>query len=189
MALRADFQTAQRGLDPSRLVAVDESGSNIAMTREYARALRGERAPGRRPFGWGDNITMIGALTVSGVSAMMTVNGGTTGEVFLAFVRQLLVPSLRPGNIVLLDNLSAHKVAGVREAITAVGASVLYLPPYSPDLNPIELAWSKMKSLLRAAEARTREALEAALVTAMDAVSCRDSLGWFKHCGYFAQPA
>jgi len=159
------------------------------MTREYARAPSGERAPGRRPFRWGDNITMIGALTVAGLRTMMTVNGGTTGEVFLAFVRQLLVPTLRPGNIVLLDNLSSHKVPGVRESITAAGASVLYLPPYSYDFNPIELAWSKVKSLLRAAEARSRESLEAAVAAAMNSITSAQSIGWFKHCGFFFQAA
>jgi transposase len=159
------------------------------MTREYARAPSGERAPGRRPFRWGDNITMIGALTVAGLRTMMTINGGTTGDIFLAFVRQLLVPTLRPGNVVLLDNLSAHKVPGVRESIVAAGASVLYLPPYSYDFNPIELAWSKVKALLRAAEARTRESLEAAVAAAMNAITVDESIGWFKHCGYFFQGA
>jgi transposase len=120
---------------------------------------------------------------------MMTVNGGTTGEVFLAFVRQLPVPTVRPGNIVLLDNLSAHKVSGIREAIIAAGASVLYLPPYSYDFNPIELAWSKVKSLLRSAEARTRETLEAAVAAAMSSITSAESIGWFKHCGYFFQGA
>jgi transposase len=154
------------------------------MTREYARAACGERAPGRRPFGWGDNITLIGALTVGGLRTMMTVNGGTTGDVFLAFVRQLLVPALRPGDIVVMDNLSAHKVAGVREAIEAVGALVLYLPPYSFDFNPIELAWSKVKAFLRSAEARSREALERAVAAAMNLITRDEAVAWFRHCGY-----
>lgn len=154
------------------------------MTREYARAACGERAPGRRPFGWGDNITLIGALTVAGLRTMMTVNGGTTGDVFLAFVRQLLVPALRPGDIVVMDNLSAHKVAGVREAIEAVGAFVLYLPPYSFDFNPIELAWSKVKAFLRSAEARSREALERAVAAAMNLITRDEAVAWFRHCGY-----
>jgi transposase len=171
-------------LDPARIVAIDEAGSNIAMTREYARATCGERAPGRRPFGWGDNITLLGALTVAGLRTMMTVNGGTTGDVFLAFVRQLLVPALRPGDIVIMDNLSAHKVAGVREAIEAVGAFVLYLPPYSFDFNPIELAWSKVKALLRSAEARSRQALERAVAAAMNLITRDEAVAWFRHCGY-----
>lgn len=154
------------------------------MTREYARAACGERAPGRRPFGWGDNITLIGALTVAGLRTMMTVNGGTTGDVFLVFVRQLLVPALRPGDIVVMDNLSAHKVAGVREAIEAVGAFVLYLPPYSFDFNPIELAWSKVKAFLRSAEARSREALERAVAAAMNLITRDEAVAWFRHCGY-----
>jgi transposase len=154
------------------------------MTREYARAACGERAPGRRPFGWGDNITLIGALTVGGLRTMMTVNGGTTGDVFLAFVRQLLVPALRPGDVVVMDNLSAHKVAGVREEIEAVGAFVLYLPPYSFDFNPIELAWSKVKAFLRSAEARSREALERAVAAAMNLITRDEAVAWFRHCGY-----
>ena len=175
-------------LDPERLVFLDESGSNVAMTRDYARAACGERAPGRKPFGWGDNITLLGALTVVGLRTMMTVDGGTTGDVFLAFVNQLLVPTLRPGDIVVMDNLSAHKVAGVREAIEAVGAFVLYLPPYSFDFNPIELAWSKVKALLRAFEARTREELERAVASAMNLITPNEAVGWFRHCGYFFPP-
>jgi transposase len=176
-------------LDPQRLVFLDESGSNIAMTRDYARAVCGERAEGRRPFGWGDNITLLGALTIAGLRTMMTVNGGTTGDVFLAFVNQLLVPTLQSGDIVVMDNLSAHKVAGVREAIEAVGAFVLYLPPYSFDFNPIELAWSKVKALLRSAEARSREALERAVAAAMNLITPHEAIGWFRHCGYLFPPA
>jgi transposase len=176
-------------LDPKRLVFLDESGSNAAMTREYARAPRGDRAPGRKPFGWGDNITILGALRTSGLKTVMTVNGGTDTDVFLIFVRKLLVPSLRRGDIVVLDNLSAHKVAGVREAIEGAGASVLYLPPYSCDLNPIELAWSKLKGILRSLEARTRDALDAAIAVAMKAVSRADARAWIRHCGYSFQRA
>lgn len=154
------------------------------MTREYARAPRGERAPGRKPFGWGDNITILGALRWNGLKTVMTVNGGTDTDVFLTFIRELLVPSLRRGDVVVLDNLSAHKVAGVREAIEDAGASVLYLPPYSCDWNPIEMAWSKLKSILRSLEARTRDALDAAIAVAMKSISRADARGWITHCGY-----
>jgi transposase len=170
-------------------VFLDESGSNAAMSREYARAPRGQRAPGRKPFGWGDNITILGALRLSGLETVMTVNGGTDGDVFLTFIRTLLVPTLKPGDIVILDNLSAHKVFGVRAAIEAAGASLLYLPPYSCDYNPIELAWSKLKNILRSLEARTRDALDAAIATAMKRISRSDARGWFHHCGYSSQLA
>lgn len=154
------------------------------MTPTYARAPVGERAHGSKPFRWGDNITMIGAIGLRGFAGMMTVNGGTTGNVFRAYVDQVLLPNLRTGDVVVLDNLGAHKVLGIREAIESVGASVLYLPPYSPDFNPIEQCWSKVKAALRAAGARDREALEEALVEAMDTVTSTDIRNWFAHCGY-----
>jgi transposase len=154
------------------------------MTRQYARAPKGERAPGRKPFRHGPNITMLAALFSTGLKAMMTIEGGTTAEVFLAYITHVLVPKLKPGNIVVMDNLGAHKVKGVRQAIEAVGASVLYLPPYSFDFNPIELAWSKLKELLRTAEARTREDLDHEIAAAMNLITRKDTLAWFRHCGY-----
>lgn len=169
------------------LVALDEAGSNIAMTRQFGRAPRGERAPGRKPFRWGPNITMLAALFPTGLKAMMTVEGGTTAEVFLAYIRQVLVPKLKPGNLVLLDNLAAHKAPGVREAIEAVGASVMYLPPYSFDFNPIELAWSKLKEFLRSSEPRTRDQLDAAIADGMKRITRKDAAAWFQHCGYRRQ--
>jgi transposase len=171
-------------VDPERLIFVDEAGSNISMTRTHARAPKGARAHGSQPFKWGDNITMIGGMGLRGVVAMMTINGGTTGQVFRAFVDQVLGPQLRPGDIVVMDNLSAHKVAGIRKAVEARGARAVYLPPYSPDLNPIEQCWSKLKNAMRGYEARTRETLEAGLVQAMDRVTATDIRGWFSHCGY-----
>lgn len=167
-----------------RLVFIDEAGCNTGMARRYARSSQGRRAHGSQPFGWGPNVTMIGALSLEGLLTLMTITGGTTGEVFLAFVRQFLVPELRPGDVVVLDNLSAHKVVGVREAIQQAGAQVVYLPPYSPDFNPIEPCWSKVKTYLRARAARTREELEDAIAEAMDLVTSSDADGWFEHCGY-----
>lgn len=127
---------------------------------------------------------MLAALFSTGLKAMMTIEGGTTAEVFLAYITQVLVPKLKPGNIVVMDNLGAHKVNGVREAIEAVGASVLYLPPYSFDFNPIELAWSKLKEHLRSSEARTREDLDHEIAAAMGLITRKDALAWFRHCGY-----
>ncbi len=163
---------------------MDEAGSNISMTRGYARAPQGDRAHGSQPLRWGDNITMIGGLGLRGLVAMMTINGGTTGQVFRAFVDQVLGPQLRKGDVVVMDNLAAHKVAGIREAVEARGATVVYLPPYSPDFNPIEPCWSKLKNAMRGYEARTRDSLEAGLVRAMDLVTPKDIRGWFRHCGY-----
>jgi transposase len=154
------------------------------MTRLYGRAPRGERALGSAPQNYGENITMLGALSAVGLEAMMTVNGATDSEVFTAFMREVLSATLRPGDIVVLDNLSAHRAAAAREAVEARGARLVFLPPYSPDLNPIERCWSKIKTYLRAAKARSREALEAAIKQAMATVSESDARGWFKHCGY-----
>ncbi len=156
------------------------------MTRDYARSPRGERALGSVPRNAGTVTTMIGALDVTGVRAMMTIEGATDGEVFETFLERVLVRKLRPGDIVVLDNVGAHKTPNVRRLIAAAGASVLYLPPYSPDLNPIELCWSKLKAILKELGARTHDALDAAIRRAMDLIGRSDAVGWFKHCGYQA---
>jgi transposase len=127
---------------------------------------------------------MLGALSLTGLVAAMTVEGFTDGEVFLAFLREVLVPQLRPGQVLILDNLKAHKVAGVAATCAAAGVRLLYLPPYSPDFSPIEECWSKIKALLRAKAARTLEALEHAIAEALDAVTAADAYGWFAHAGY-----
>ena len=161
---------------------LDESGSNIAMTREYARSAEGERAHDKVPRNRGTVTTMLGAITLEGMTAMMTVEGGTTSEVFETFVEELLVPTLEHGDYVILDNLGAHKSARALDAIRAAGAIPVFLPPYSPELNPIELAWAKLKNILREAKARTREALDEAIARALDLISVEDALGWFRHC-------
>jgi transposase len=171
-------------LDWECLKFIDESGTNIAMTRLYGRAPRGQRVTGSVPQNYGQNITLLAALSATGVEAVMTVEGATDGDVFRTYVREVLAPTLSKGDIVVLDNLGAHKVEGVREAIEARGARLIYLPPYSPDLNPIERCWSKIKTALRAAKARTREALEAAIRQALLTVTEPDARAWFKHCGY-----
>ncbi len=186
-ALRLSFVELAKSLDPSRLVFIDEAGSHIAMTREYARAPRGERAHGTVPRNAGTVTTMIGALDLNGVRAMMTVEGATDAEVFETFLERVLLRKLKPGDIVVLDNVGAHKTANVRRLIYAAGARVLYLPPYSPDLNPIELAWSKLKALLREFGARTRDALDEAIRRAMDLIDGADAAAWFRHCGYSGQ--
>jgi transposase len=166
---------------------VDETGTNIAMTPVYSRALVGERAIGKAPRNQGIKLTVVGAVALDGVRCLMAYEGGTTRQAFLRFVNEALVPSLYPGDVVVMDNLGAHYSEGVREAIQAVGAQVLYLPPYSPELNPIEHTWSKLKILLRRAEARTLKTLASALAFSSTKISKSDLSGWFSHCGYFAQ--
>ena len=136
------------------------------------------------PQNYGENITMLATLSVSGIEAPMTINGAIDGIVFKVYVSEVLCPALRAGDIVIMDNLPAHKVAGVRELIESRGAKLIYLPPYSPDLNPIEKCWSKIKTYLRKAKARTREELEKALREVLLLITKEDAKGWFKSCGY-----
>jgi len=181
---RADYQSEMTAEMVGRLKFLDEAGSNIAMTRLYGRAAPGERVVDSAPQNYGENITMLATLSLAGIAAPMTVAGAVDGVVFRTYVEAVLAPTLSPGDIVIMDNLGAHKVSGVRESIEARGAKVIYLPPYSPDLNPIEKCWSKIKTYLRAAKARTREALEKALKEALQLVSAKDAIGWFASCGY-----
>jgi len=156
------------------------------MTREYARGPSGERVVGIVPRNRGVVLTVVGAVALDGVRAMMAYEGGTSAEAFLRFLRDALVPSLHPGDVVVLDNLGAHRAVGVREAIESVGARILYLPPYHPELNPIELAWSKLKALLKAIGARDIQALASALKRSKDLLTTSHIEGWFRHCGYEA---
>ena len=157
------------------------------MTRRYGRAPKGERVPGAVPLGHWEVTTLIGALARDGVRAQFTVNAATDTEIFETFVAQLLVPGLRPGDVVIWDHLPAHGSADVSAGLEAAQARLLPLPPYSPDFNPIEQCWSKMKEHLRAAQARTGEALQAAITAAFAAVTPQDAVGWFGHCGYQPQ--
>jgi len=182
--LRAEWRERTVSFLIERLKFLDESGSNLALTRLFGRAAPGVRVAEGVPQNYGENVTILAALGVGGVSAPLTVNGAVDGAVFLTYVRQVLAPTLMTGDVVVMDNLGAHKVAGVREAIEAKGARVEYLPPYSPDFNPIEKCWSKIKTALRAAKARTREALEAALKEALLIITEADVRAWFTHCGY-----
>jgi transposase len=154
------------------------------MARAYARAPRGQRAYATKPVNRGCRVTMLGALGLEGLVAAMTVDGFTEGDVFLAFLHEVLIPQLRPGQIVIMENLKAHKVAGVTAACADAEVSLLYLPPYSPDLSPIEECWSQVKAILRAKAARTREALEQAMAEAFEAITANDAQGWFTHAGY-----
>ncbi len=182
-ARRVEYQAELVAIS-GRLKFLDEAGSNLAMTRLYGRAAPGERVYDRVPQNYGENITMLACLSEAGLSAPMTIEGAVDGTVFRAYVEQVLAPTLSQGDVVIMDNLGAHKVKGIREAIESRGAKVIYLPPYSPDLNPIEKCWSKIKTYLRAAKARTRETLEKALKEALLLVTEKDAQGWFASCGY-----
>jgi transposase len=153
------------------------------MTRGYARACGGQRVGEGAPQGHWKILTILSALSLRGLLATMTIEEATDGDIFLAYVEQVLRPKLQAGDVVVMDNLSAHKVSGVRELIQAAGAELLYLPPYSPDLNPIELAWAKLKQVLRTLKARTAEALEQALTQALPCITPDNARAWFRHCG------
>jgi transposase len=154
------------------------------MTRTHARAPPGVRVVEHVPRNRGVVTTVLGAMALDGIRALMTIEGATTADVFEAFVESMLVPRLNPGDIVVMDNVGAHKPARILERIRAAGAHVLFLPPYSPDLNPIELFWNKFKELLRSMAARTPQELDHAIAKAMDLTTLEDIAGWFTHCGY-----
>jgi len=184
-AWRADFADYQREADVLKLWFVDEAGSHVGMTRDYARAPRGERAVGTAPRNRGTVLTMIGSLSIDGMGPLMTIEGGTSGDVFLAYIESCLGPVLRPGDVVVLDNVGAHRDARVRAAVETRGARLKFQPAYSPDLNPIELAWSKLKALLKTAKARTLDALNDAIANAMALIDDHDDApAWFRCCGW-----
>jgi transposase len=158
------------------------------MTRRYGRAKRGHRLVAGVPHGHWKTTTFVGALRCDGMTAPLIIDGAINGDLFLAYVEQVLVPTLRPGDVVIMDNLRVHKMAGVREAIEAVGAKLLFIPPYSPDLNPIELAFSKLKAQLRAKAIRTVEALWDALGDLCGRLSPEECANYFRHDGYFQPP-
>ena len=157
------------------------------MARRYGRAFYGHRLVSKVPHGHWKTTTFVGALRCTGITAPLVVDGPMNGDVFLAYVQQQLAPTLRPGDTVIMDNLSSHKRVGVREAIEAAGARLVYLPPYSPDLNPIELAFAKLKALLRKAAARTVEDLESAIADLLDQFTPQECWAYFRHCGYSAR--
>ena len=176
--------TVAAQIDPKRLVFVNEMGSNTSLHSHYAWSKRGERAYCSVPRNRGKNTTLLASMSVEGMGPSMAIVGAVDTQAFEAYLEQVLVPYLRPGQVVVMDNLSAHKGERVKELIEGVGCELLYLPPYSPDLNPIEECFSKVKSLLRKAEARTREVLLEAMGGAMSSITKRDAQGFFEHCGY-----
>jgi transposase len=167
-----------------RLRFVDEASTNTALTRRYARAPRGQRAYGRVPRNHGQNLSVIGALGVRGMVATLRVEGAVDTEVFAVVVTEVLPPALRPGDIVLLDNLQVHRASDSKQAVSSVGGEVIFLPSSSPAFSPIESCWSKIKTFLRGCAARTRALLDDALTKALQAIHPEDIRGWFQHCGY-----
>jgi transposase len=190
---RADVKEAREAwlegqieFDPEKLVFIDETGATTKMARLYGRALRGERCRAAVPHGHWKTTTFTAGLRIGGLAAPMILDGPMDGSVFRAYVTQVLVPELAPGDTVIMDNLPAHKVRGVRDAIEAAGAKLIYLPPYSPDFNPIEMAFAKLKAFLRAAAARTIPDLWDALKNALDAFTPNECRNYFSAAGYDA---
>jgi transposase len=171
-------------IDARSLVFVDEMGTNISLSPLYGWSKKGERAYCSVPRNRGPNTTLLSSMSMEGMGTSLAVEGATNREVFETYVEQILAPTLRRGQVVVMDNLTAHKGECVRELIERQGCELLYLPPYSPDFNPIEEAFAKIKSLMRKAEARSREALLEAMSTAISALSAQDARGFFEHCGY-----
>ncbi|MDJ0367885.1 IS630 family transposase [Hymenobacter sp. H14-R3] len=187
VALRRLFVEAIQQEEVARFVFVDETSTNLTYCRRYGRAPAGQRLNQAVPLHSGPNVTFIAALTPDGLGALLSVNGAVNGDVFAAYLDQVLGPTLRPGDVVVLDNLSVHKVDGLDEIVQRYGARLCYLPPHSPDFNPIELAFSKLKTWLRTAKARTHDLLEEALRAAAEWITEQDAKNWFHHCGYHVQ--
>lgn len=184
---RAKWREEQPTLDPAKLIFIDETSTATNMGCMYGYAIQGERLHADVPNGHRKTSTFIGGLRQDGMTAPCVIDGPINGEIFLAYVKQILVPTLKPGDTVIMDNVSSHKVSGVQEAIEAVGAKLLYLPPYSPDFNPIEMAFSKFKSILRKKALRTIEALWDALGEVADWFSPEECANCIRHAGYIGQ--
>ncbi|WP_226930190.1 IS630 family transposase [Hymenobacter siberiensis] len=187
VALRRLFIEAIQEEEVTRFVFVGETSTNLTYCRRYGRAPAGQRLGQAVPLHGGPNGTLIAALTPEGLGALLTVEGAVNGDVFAAYLDQVLGPTLRRGDVVVLDNLSVHKVDGLAEIGGGYGVRLRYLPPYSPDFNPIELAFSKLKTWLRPLKARTRDALEQAIIAAAAWISDQDAKNWFDHCEYHVQ--
>jgi transposase len=186
---RAAWREQAQTLDAGKLIFIDECGSNIALTRLYARSPKGKRAYGAIPRNRRANVTLLASISLLGMGESFILEGSADGTVFELYIEQILAPSLQAGHIVILDNLSTHIGEKVRHAIEARGCQLLFLPSYSPDLSPIEEAFSKLKAFLRRLGARTPEALQEAISQALLTITAQDALGWFTHCGYLSRQA
>lgn len=184
---RAAWRVTVAGeVDPERLVFVDEMGANISLAPLRAWSAVGQRAYCSTPRNRGKNITLLSSMSIGGMGPSLAVTGAVDATVFETYLKRVLLPSLSPGQTVVMDNLPAHKVESVRELIEGAGCELLYLPAYSPDLNPIEEAFAKIKGILRKIEARTRETIVQAMGTALDVVTAQDARGFFEHAGYWS---
>ena len=183
-AERDEWRIVQSKMEIDKLVFLDESGTNTGMTRLYGRAPSDERIVDYTPDVRFERTSILSSVRMNGELVPFVYEGALNGDLFKAYILQFLVPTLKNGDIVIMDNLTSHKVAGVVEPIIAFGAKVVYLPPYSPDFNPIEMMWSKVKSYLRKVKARTKESLEKAIAEALYHISQNDIWGWFAECGY-----
>jgi transposase len=183
-ARREAWFELQPDLDPTKLVFLDETGATTKMARLRGRSPRGERCRAAVPHGHWKTTTLIAGLRLGGLTAPMVIDGAMNGEAFTAYADTFLAPTLSPGDVVVLDNLPAHKVSGARAAIERAGATLVFLPPYSPDFNPIEQAFAKIKALLRKAAARTVQALDAAIAAALEAFTTRECANYFTNSGY-----
>lgn len=181
---RIEFLEIVGAIVAGRFVFIDEAGCQLGMDRRYSRSPRGVRAHCKRPFYRGEQINLIGAVAANGLRCLWEVTGTVNGAMFTAFVENGLAPKLRRNDVVIMDNLPGHKVAGVRRAIENRGAQAVFLPPYSPELNPIELLWSKLKEAIRSHAPKTTRAFSRALRVAMNSITQRDIHNWFQHCGY-----
>jgi transposase len=175
---------SQNNIPASQYVFIDESGVNTNMSRRYARSLQGSRAHDAIPLNRGKTTTIVSSVRLDGTTVSMLIDGAMNGEKFKDYVQNHLAPQLHKDDVVVMDNLACHKVAGIRETIEGVGAHVAYLPPYSPDLNPIEEMWSKFKAYLRKVKARSHNSLLPAISAAFQLVCTDDISGWFRHSGY-----
>lgn len=183
-AQRAAFVEHMATLPTQDIVVIDESGTRIGMTPTYGRAPRGQRAVDQAPRNYGQTYSLIAALSLQGMEASMVLEGAVDQTAFVTYLRQFLLPTLRPGQLIIMDNLSVHKGTLVQHVIEAHGCHILFLPPYSPDLSPIEKAFAKIKTFLRRQKALSCEALHDAIAAALQTISPSDAIAWFRHCGY-----
>lgn len=183
-SLRLQFWLQIRGIPAQKLIFLDEAGANLSLDRHSARAKKGERAHGKRPQKRSKNVSIIGAIGLRGVVSQYSILGATDGLTFEAYISQKLVPKLKKGDYVIMDNCSIHKGGDIEKLIESAGAKLIYLPPYSPDFSPIENCWSKIKNVLRSIGARSYPDLVTAIETAFSQVSLDDIFNWFTHCCY-----
>lgn len=175
---------SMKSIDPANIIVLDESGSDLGQTSEYARAEKGARAKAPKPHHIGERYSIIGAISTSTIISMMYIDCAINGNIFLSFIQKLLLPKLRPGHYLVMDNINFHKQEEVLTLVESVGAKVVFLPPYSPDLSPIEKMWSKIKEIIKRKKPRTKADFHHALFSAINSVDEEDLEAWYEDCGY-----